>query len=106
MNYEKLSAIADRSARAVKTLILEMEEDIGEAVNVAAEDAQESGSESIKINLSHTITLDLAKNKQEDKLAFSVKHQSTVKGEIPDPNQPDLSGLAGFDDVTVTPGGE
>lgn len=42
------------------------------------------------LNVSHSLVLDLGRNQQKDKIAFSVKHSIECDGEIPDPDQPEL----------------
>ncbi len=90
MNAEKIEAIATRSARNLKRLIVEMQDDIAAAASAAAEQAEIDEKESVKITLSHSIVLDLSKNTQEDKLGVSVKRTSSLVGFMPDPNQPEL----------------
>lgn len=91
MKREVLELIADQSANRLKELIIESADEIAEACHQAAEQAQEEESDSIKIKLAHTITLDLGKNRQTDGLAWSVRHKREVSGAIPDPDQPELS---------------
>lgn len=90
MNAEKIEAIAAHSARNLKRLIIEMQDDISAAASAAAEQAEIDEKESVKITLSHSIVLDLSKNIQEDKLGVSVKRSAAITGFMPDPNQPEL----------------
>lgn len=98
MTNEKLEAIADKSAKKLKTLICENEDDIQEAIShayIAAQDKEhETGTpQKVKIALTHKITLDMSDNTQIDALAWSVAHKSEITSEIPDPNQPELEGI-------------
>ena len=43
-----------------------------------------------KLNISHSLVLDLEKNNQMDRVSFSVRHQIECDGEIPNPDQPEL----------------
>ena len=42
------------------------------------------------LNISHSLILDIGKNNQKDRVAFSVRHQIECDGEIPNPDQPEL----------------
>lgn len=90
MNPEKLQAIADRSAENLRALIMEMADEIGNAITAATEQAEEDEKETIIITLSHSIKLDLGKNRQADSLSVAARTKRTAEGEIPDPNQPEL----------------
>lgn len=88
MNTEKLQAIAKQSCANLHELIMEMQDEINAAVTAATEQAEEDEKDSIKITLSHSLALDLAKNRQTDKLSVAAKTTRAAEGEIPDPNQP------------------
>ena len=90
MDNEKLKAIAKQSAKNIKALIIEMGDDITEAITAATEQAQADGKENFTVTLSHSIKLDMGNNTQEDALAVSVRHKKTIEGKMPDPSQPEL----------------
>lgn len=108
MNRSKLDAIAARSAENLVALFAEHGDAISQGIAAAAEEAEAQGKESIVVNLSHTLRLDLGKDSQTDKLSWSVKHTVEACGQIPDPSQPELPGttmtiVTGARTVTVTP---
>ena len=43
-----------------------------------------------KLNISHSLILDLEKNNQMDRVSLSVRGQIECDGEIPNPDQPEL----------------
>ncbi len=77
----KMQAIAEQSARNLLSLFADCEEELQDSITKAEE---------AKVNLSHTITLDLGKSKQTDKLSFSLKRGDEICQSIPDPDQPEL----------------
>lgn len=86
----KVQAIAKQSIANLSALFGEMESDIKAAILAATEEAQTNDRDSIKLTLSHSITLDLAKNIQSDKLSVAVKHTGEMSGFMVDPSQPEL----------------
>ncbi|MBK1835037.1 hypothetical protein [Roseibacillus ishigakijimensis] len=74
---ERLRGIAMQSARNYEALLVEQEDDLLELL-------QESED---RVTISHSVTIDLAKNKQADKVSFSMKHSLEAESEIRDPNQ-------------------
>ena len=55
------------------------------------DDIQASLAEGVEnVTISHSIVLNLGKNKQTDKLSVSIKRGDEITCTIPDPDQPDL----------------
>lgn len=79
----KLRAIVEQSARNLISLFADHEDGINRAMVEGEGD---------KTTLSHSINLDLGKNKQTDKLSFSIKGGDEIVQSIPNPDQPDLFG--------------
>jgi len=79
----KLRAIVEQSARNLISLFADHEEGINRAMVEGEGD---------KTTLSHSINLDLGRNKQTDKLSFSIKGGDEITQSIPNPDQPDLFG--------------
>ena len=90
MIREKIEAIAKRSGNNVRTLICEMSDEIAAAIEAAAEQAQQDDKGTFTVTLAHSIKLDMGADTQEDSLAVSVRHKVAIKGDLPDPNQPEL----------------
>lgn len=90
MNTEQIQTIGETAAENVKNLIGEMSDEIQDSAAAAFEQAQAEDKEAVKITLSHTIELDLARNQQKDTLSVSVRHKESVINRIPDPNQSEL----------------
>ena len=82
--------IADKASEAIKALILERADKIEQAINDAAEEAQEGGKETVTVTLAHSIKLDLGKNLQTDKLSIATKTTAEITSRFDDPNQPEL----------------
>lgn len=78
----KIRAIVARSASKYVVLMANQEPEIVEAM----QDIEEGKP----FTLNHTLTLHLDKNRQTDRLAFSVKHSIEADGEIPNPDQLEL----------------
>jgi len=87
MNIED---IAERSANAIRELIISHADDITAAALAATEEAQDAGKEAVSISLSHGIKIDLGKGTQTDKLAVSLKRESSIVTRLDDPAQPEL----------------
>ncbi len=75
----KMQAIAEQSARNLLSLFADCEDDLQDSITKAEE---------AKVSLSHSITLDLGKSKQTDKLSFSLKRGDEICQNIPDADQP------------------
>ena len=90
-DVNKIDAIAMQSAKNLLTLMGEMRDEIAEAMVKIIEHSQSEDGDAAKMTISHSIVLDLVKNKQEDKIAFSIKQSGKISSEMADPNQPELS---------------
>lgn len=77
----KLYAIAVQSARNLISLFADHEDEAQQAI---------AESDEAKYTFSHGIVLDLGKNKQTDKLNFSIKRGDEITMTIPNPDQGDL----------------
>jgi len=77
----KLRAIAEASAVSLLCLFADHEDDINNAMVENDEN---------KTTLSHSIGLDLGKNKLTNKLSFSIKHGDEIEQAMPNPDQPAL----------------
>ena len=86
----KLEKIAEVSADNLKTLFSDLENEIQDSIAAATENAEAKDSESVVLNITHAIKLDLSKDKQTDTLRFNQKHEQVSACEIGDPNQADL----------------
>jgi hypothetical protein len=94
MNTDLIESIAEKSATAIRELIVSHADDIKAAALAATEEAQDAGKDAVSISLSHSIKIDLGKGTQTDKLAVSLKRESSIVTRLDDPAQPEL-GLEG-----------
>jgi hypothetical protein len=78
----KIRAIVARSASKYIALMANQEPEIVEAMQEVEEGKP--------FTMNHTLSLNLYKNRQTDRLAFSVKHSIEADGEIPNPDQLEL----------------
>ena len=78
----KIRAIVAKSAISYINLLAHKETELLETMQEIEEGKT--------LNISHSLILDLGKNNQKDRVAFSVRHQIECDGEIPNPDQPDL----------------
>jgi hypothetical protein len=85
----KLETIAAKAADDLSALIGEAEDNILDAMSKATEEAALTESP-VKFRLSYTITLDLDKSTQENKLAWSVRHSLSHTAPLDDPKQSKL----------------
>lgn len=88
----KIHAIMAKTLENLACLFRDCEDDIQAALA--------EGSDNVTI--SHSIVLNLGKNKQTDKLSVSIKRGDEITCTIPDPDQPDLFNNDGSPRV-VTP---
>ena len=98
MQETKIEAIANKSAEQLRTLIIEQENDITEAIahiyQAAQDKEQDTGTpQKVKVTLNHTIVLDMSENTQTDRLSYSVAHKAELSSTIPDPDSPELPGI-------------
>lgn len=78
----KIRAIVAKSAISYINLLAHKETELLETMQEIEEGK--------KLNISHSLILDLEKNNQMDRVSFSVRHQIECDGEIPNPDQPEL----------------
>lgn len=86
---ERLETIAAKAAEDLPLLITEAEDNILDAMSKAAAESQLNETP-VKFRLSYTITLDMEKSTQENKLAWSVRHCLSHTTQIEDPQQEKL----------------
>lgn len=79
INAPKIRAIVGRSASKFINLMANQEPEILTAMQEIEEGKP--------FTINHTLTLNIEKNRQIDKVAFSVKHSIESDSEIPDPDQ-------------------
>jgi hypothetical protein len=85
----KLETIAAKAADDLPALIGEAEDNILDAMSKATEEAALTESP-VKFRLAYTITMDLDKSTQENKLSWSVRHSLSHTSQIEDPKQTSL----------------
>lgn len=85
----KIRAIVSKSAAKYAVLMANQETELLKTLQNLEEDQ--------KLTVSHSLTLDLGRSRQKDRVAFNVKHSVESEGEIPDPDQMDLP-MEGGDD--------
>ena len=85
MDSGKIPSIAKLAAARLPRLFAEAEEEI-----MVSSEAQHHGKEKLSFTFSHSIKLDLGKDKQEDTLSFGCRTKVGVSGEIPDPDKPEF----------------
>lgn len=90
MESEKIALIAKLAAARLPRLFGEAEEEIKEAIARVTSEAQHHGKEKLSFTFTHTIKLDLAKDKQEDTLSFGCRVKVGVSGALPDPDAPEF----------------
>ena len=78
----KIRAIVAKSAISYINLLAHKESELMETMQEIEEGKT--------LNISHSLILDIGKNNQKDRVAFSVRHQIECDGEIPNPDQPEL----------------
>ncbi len=90
MESGKIQSIAKLAAARLPRLFAEAEEEILEAIARVTSEAQHHGKEKLSFTFSHSIKLDLGKDKQEDTLSFGCRTKVGVSGAIPDPDAPEF----------------
>lgn len=78
----KVRAIVAKSASAFVNLMSHKETELL--------DTLQEVEEGKKLTISHALVLDIEKNQQTDRVAFSMRHSIESDGEIPDPDQLEL----------------
>ena len=82
---DALKAIRDKSALNFKSLF----DDLAPQIQGAMQQVEDGKA----FTLSHSVKIDIGKDKQIDKLGFSMKTEDEIECGIPDPNQPELAGI-------------
>ena len=92
INNDRMAAFIATISSQVTTLLNERGDDMLAAWHENMEEAQSADEKAPMppLKLSISATVDLEKNSIETGLAFTVKHQSKLKADLPDPNQPEL----------------
>ena len=91
----QINLIAEQASASLKELIYEYEDDIIKLMQDSLEESQLKEAETgkpcgAKINLSHSIVVDILERNQKDTLSFSLKRTCSIKKKLKDPNQPEL----------------
>lgn len=111
---ERMDAFIATISSQVRTLLHERGDNMLAAWHENMEEAQSADEKASlpPLKLSISATVDLEKNSVESVLSFTVKRQSKIKADLPDPNQPELPmeglkrALGPGDSMTVSVGGE
>jgi hypothetical protein len=90
---EKLKAIIERCAIELVQLVGDHEADIL--------DIMQNLGDGEKLSLTHAITVDIESNKLTNKVSSTKKVGGTSECAIPDPNQPELPGVAKFKEMVA-----
>jgi len=103
MKSNQLRAIAARAAENLVKLIEENEDEILNDISAVSEEAQNQEADKIGIGLAHSITNNLTPKALTESLSWNVRKKLEVTQALPDPDQPELPGLAkavkGFQDT-------
>ena len=89
---EILRHIFARAAKRLVELAEEGSEELLEMIHKKAAQAQDDKKESLVVSFSHSIKVDFGKNTQEDTLGGSTRLKLALKGDLDDPEQPELFG--------------
>lgn len=92
INNERMQAFIETAKSQVGILLTERGDDMLAAWHENIEEAQSADEKASipPLKLSISVAVDLEKNAIETALSFTVKHQSKLKCDLPDPNQPGL----------------
>lgn len=103
MKSNQLLAIAKTAADNLVKLIEENQDEILADIAAVSEEAQNQEADKIVFSLGHTIKLNLTQQALTQALSWSVKKKLETCQALPDPDQPELPGLAkavkGFQDA-------
>jgi hypothetical protein len=90
----RMEAFIDTISEQARTALHERLDDILKAWHENIEEAQEAEKKFPPLKLSIAATVDLENNNIETVLSFTAKYQSKISQNLPDPEQPQLPGLA------------
>ena len=103
MKSNQLLAIARLAADNLVKLIEENQDEILTDIQAASEEAQNQEADKIVFSLGHTIKINLTSKSLAESLSWSLRKKLEVNQALPDPDQPELPGLAkavkGFQDT-------
>jgi hypothetical protein len=89
---EILRRIFARAAKRLVELAEEGSDELLEMIHKKAAQAQDEKKESLVVSFGHTIKVDFGKNTQEDTLGGTMRLKLSLKGDLDDPDQPELFG--------------
>lgn len=103
MKSNQLLAIARTAADNLVKLIEENQSEILLDIAAASEEAQNQEADKIVFSLAHAIKINLTSKSLNESLSWSLRKKLEVNQVLPDPDQPELPGLAkavkGFQDT-------
>lgn len=103
MKSNQLLAIARTAAENLVKLIEENQDEILRDIAAVSEEAQNQEADKIVFALGHAIKINLTQQALTQALSWSVKKKLETSQALPDPDQPELPGLAkavkGFQDT-------
>lgn len=103
MKTNQLLAIARTAADNLVKLIEENQDEILRDIDAASEEAQNQEADKIVFSLAHNIKINLTQKALTESLSWSLRKKLEVNQTLPDPEQPELPGLAkavkGFQDT-------
>jgi hypothetical protein len=94
MKTNQLLAIARTAADNLVKLIEENQEEILRDIAAVSEEAQNQEADKIVFSLAHAIKINITGKALTDSLSWSVKKKLETTQALPDPDQPELPGLA------------
>jgi len=89
-----MTAILETVAEQARELLHERAEKMLAAWNENIEEAHENDDDFPPLKLSVAVTVNLEKNNIETALAFTTRYKATTNCSLPDPDHPDLPGVA------------
>ena len=94
INSSRLKEFCNTIIMQAREVLYDREEDILKAWHENIEEAQQSEKKFPPLKLSLGATVNLEDNTIETTLRFTAVYQSSISTELPDPNQPELPGVA------------
>lgn len=83
----RMAEFCNTIVRQTREALLEREQDILDAWHENIEEANENEKKFPPLKLSISATVDLENNAIETAVSFAVRYTSTIREELPDPNQ-------------------
>ena len=94
MKSTQLLAIAKVAAENLVKLIEENQDEILLDIQAASEEAQNQEADKIVFSLAHSIKINITQKALTESLSWSLRKKLEVNQSLPDPDQPELPGLA------------